>query len=261
MSSEREGTVKLARRQFLHLTAGAAVIPAISRGAMAQAYPSRPITMIVPFAAGGPVDTLGRIVVERMRVSLRQPVIIENVTGAAGTIATGRAARASPDGYTILFGNWSSHVVVGAIYRLPYDLLKDFEPVALLASTPLLVLSKNTVPASNLKQLIAWLKANQDKVSVGTSGTGGGSHVAGVFFQNLIGAHFQFVPYRGAGSAINDMIAGQIDLILTGVNTALPQVRAGGIKAYAVTVKARIRAAPDIPTVDEAGLPEFYVSD
>jgi tripartite-type tricarboxylate transporter receptor subunit TctC len=210
--------------------------------------------MIVPFVAGGAVDTLARIVVEPMRVSLRQPVIIENVTGAAGTIAISRAARASPDGYTIIFGNWSSHVVVGAIYRLPYDLLKDFEPVALSASNPLLVLTKNTVPAGNLKQLIAWLKANQNKVSVGTTGTGGGSHVAGVFFQNFIGAHFQFVPYRGAPPAINDMMAGQIDLIITGVNVALPQVRAGTIKAYAVTAKTRISAALDIPTVEQSRL-------
>ena len=232
----------------------------VSMGAEAQPYPSRPITMVAPFAAGAPVDTVGRFMAERMRTSLGQPVIVENVSGAGGSLGAGRVARAAADGYTISVGNFSSHVLNGAIYALQYDVLKDFEPVALLASNPQLITSKNGVPAKDLKGLIAWLKANPDKASAGTGGVGGVSHVAGVFFQKETGTRFQFVPYRGTNLAQQDLIGGHIDLLFDQAVTALPNVRAGKVRAYAVTATARLDSAPEIPTVDEAGLPGFYVS-
>ncbi len=228
--------------------------------AAAQIYPSRPITMVVPFPAGAPVDMVGRIMAERMRVSLGQAIIIENVSGAAGSLGAGRAARAAADGYTISLGNFSSHVLVGATYALQYDLLKDFEPVALLASNPQLVISKNAIPANDLKGLVAWLKANPDKASAGIAGTGSVSHVAGVFFQKETGTRFQFVPYRGVNLAQQDLIGGQIDLLFDQAVNALTNMRAGKIRAYAVTAKTRLDSAPNIPTVDEAGLPGFYMS-
>ena len=218
--------------------------------ACAQTYPSRPITLLVPFAAGGPADALARALGERMRASLGQTVIIENATGASGTIGVGRVVRATPDGYTLGIGHVGTHVVNGAIFALPYDLLNDLEPVALLPSNSLLIISKKAFPANDLKELIAWLKANPDKASAGTSGAGGGSHVNGVYFQNLTGTRFQFVPYRGTGPALTDLIAGQIDLMFDQASNSLGQVRAGTIKAYAVTAKARRPSAPEIPTVD-----------
>jgi tripartite-type tricarboxylate transporter receptor subunit TctC len=226
----------------------------------ARSYPSRPITMVVPFAAGAPVDTVGRIIAERMRVSLGQPIILENVSGAAGSLGVARAVRAAPDGYTISLGNISSHVLNGAIYPLQFDVLKDFEPVALLASNPQLIVSKNALPANDLKGLIAWLKANPDKASAGTGGTGGVAHVGGVFFQKETGTRFQFVPYRGTNLAQQDLIGRQIDLLFDQAVSALANVRASKIRAYAVTAKTRLSSAPDIPTVDEAGLPGFYIS-
>jgi tripartite-type tricarboxylate transporter receptor subunit TctC len=226
----------------------------------AQVYPSRPVTMINPFPAGAPLDTIARVVGERMRVSLGQPVIIENVPGAAGTIGVGRAARAPADGYTVSVGNFSSHVLASATYAVQYDVLKDFEPVALLASNPQLIISKTAVPAHDLKGLIAWLKANPDKASAGTAGVGSISHVAGVFFQRETGTRLQFVPYRGVNLAQQDLIGGQIDLLFDQAPSALPNVRAGRIRAYAVTAKTRLDSAPEIPTVDDAGLPGLYMS-
>ncbi len=252
--------MNLARRQFLYSASSAALLPALSRIAKAQAYPVRPITMVVPYAAGGPLDAIARIMAERMRVSLGQPVVIENVAGAGGTIGVIRVVRAAPDGYTVSFGNLSSHTVLGATYQLPFDLLKDLEPVARLPENPFLIVSRKSVPANNLNELFVWLKDNQDKVSVGTSGVGGGSHIAGIFLQNIVGARFQFVPYRGAGPAINDMVAGQIDLMVDSAPNSLPHARAGSIKAYAVTAKTRMQSAPDIPTTDEAGAPGFHIS-
>jgi tripartite-type tricarboxylate transporter receptor subunit TctC len=225
-----------------------------------QFYPSRPITMIVPFAAGGPTDTIARILAEHMRVSLDQPVILENVTGAAGSIGVGRVARAAGDGYTLVIGVWGTHVLNGAIYPLQYDLLKDFEPISLLASNPMVIVAKKVMPAKDLMELIAWLKANPDKASAGTTGTGGASHVAAILFQKETGTRFQFVPYRGLAPAMQDLVAGQIDMMIDNPATSLPQARAGTIKAYATTAKARLAAAPDIPTADEAGLPGFNVS-
>jgi tripartite-type tricarboxylate transporter receptor subunit TctC len=226
--------------------------------ANAQSYPARPITVIVGYAAGGPTDTIARIVTERMKMALGQSILVENVAGASGSIGTGRVARAPPDGYTISIGDWSTHVINGAIYPLNYDLLRDFEPVALLPSSPQTFLAKKAVPAKDFKEFLAWLKANQDKVSWGTAGAGG--HITALLLQNLIGARFQFVPYRGAAPAMQDLVAGQIDVTTNHIFNALPQVREGKIKAYAVTSKARLNVAPEIPTVDEAGLPGFYVS-
>ncbi|HWX61712.1 tripartite tricarboxylate transporter substrate-binding protein [Bradyrhizobium sp.] len=253
--------MKLLRRQVLLLAAGAATLSVASRTAGAQTYPSRPITMVVPFAAGGPADVVGRIIAERMRASLGQPIIIENVTGAAGTIGTGRVARASPDGYTLSIGPGSStHVINGAIYTLPYDVLNDFEPIALLSNIPHIIVANKAVPADDLKGLIGWLKANPDSASQGTSGVGSVGHIVGVFFQKETGTRFYFVPYRGLAPAMQDLLAGRVDMMIDLPLNSLPHVRAGTIKAYAVTARTRLAAAPDIPTVDQAGLPGFYSS-
>src|SRR5437879_4239986 len=224
-------------------------------GAQAQNYPTRPITFNVPFAAGGPSDAMARVMGERMRVELGQPVLIENVAGAGGSIGVGRAAHAPPDGYTVSIGHWSTHVVNGAIYDLPYDLLKDLDPVALLPANPQLIVSRKTVPARDLKEFIAWLKANEATVSAGTAGAGSASHVGEVYFQKVTGTRFTLVPYRGTGPALNDLVSGQIDLIVDQASNSMNQVRAGAIKAYAVTARERLPSAPEIPTVDEAGAP------
>ena len=252
--------MKLPRRQFLHLAAGAAALPALPRIARAQAYPTRPITMIVPYPAGGPTDTIARLLGERMRASLGQPVIIENVAGAGGNIGVGRVARAAGDGYTLGIGHWGSHVVNGAIYTLPYDLLSDLEPVALISDGPQLIVAARSVPAKDIKELIAWLKANPGKAMVGTTGVGGASHLAGILFQNITGTDIQIVPYRGAAPRMQDMLSGQIHLAFDQAASSLPQVRGGNLQAYAVTSRTRLAVAPDIPTVDEAGLPGFYIS-
>ena len=229
-------------------------------GSKADDYPSRPITMIVPFAAGGPTDVVARIMAEGMRPSLGQTVIIENITGAAGSIAVGRAARAAPDGYTLSIGHWSTHVVNGAIYNLPYDLLTDLAPVSLLVSNPQLIVANPKVPATDLKSLVEWIKANPDHVSAGTAGAGSASHIGGIYFQNFSHTNFLFVPYRGTGPAMQDLIGGQIQIMLDQSSNSLPQVRQKQIKAYAVTSKTRLSVAPEIPTVDEVGLPGFYIS-
>jgi tripartite-type tricarboxylate transporter receptor subunit TctC len=244
----------------LLIAAALATALASITSASAQNFPTRPVSIVVPFAAGGPADAMARVIGDRMRVSLGQQVIIENFAGAGGSTGVGRVVRAAPDGYTISIGHWSTHVVNGAIYDLSYDLLKDLEPVAQLPSNPQWVVSKKSVPATNLKELIAWLKANESKISAGTAGAGSASHVGGVYFQNITGTHFPFVPYRGTGPALNDLIAGQIDLIIDQTSNSMAQVQAGTIRAYAVTAKARLPSAPDIPTVDEAGAPGLYIS-
>ena len=246
------------RRQFLHLAAGAAALPAVPRFAWAQAYPSRPITIVVPFPAGGSTDVIGRILAEKMRSALGQTIIIENVGGAGGSIGVGRVARATPDGYTLDIGQWDTHVANGATYNLTYDLQSGFEPIALISSNPLLILSRKGLPADDLKGLIAWLKTNPDKASAAVPTAG--SHVAGLLFQKETGTRFQFVPYRGGGPAMQDLVAGQIDMLIVQAAVALPQVRSGAIKAYAATAKSRFAAAPNIPTVDEAGLPGLHIS-
>ena len=230
------------------------------RSASAQSFPSHPLTIVVPFAAGGPTDTIARIMADRMGRALGQTVIVENTTGAAGTIGVRRVARATPDGYAIGIGNWSSHVLNPAVYQLHYDVLTDLEPISLIANNPQLIVSKNGVPAKDLKGLIAWVKANQDHVTQGTAGAGSASHIGGIFFQNMTGTKFQFVPYRGAGPFMQDLLAGNIDLAFDQAANSLPQVRAGQIRAYAMTAKTRIVSAPEIPTVDEAGLPGLYIA-
>jgi tripartite-type tricarboxylate transporter receptor subunit TctC len=228
--------------------------------AAAQTYPSRPITIVVPYSAGGPTDTIARIMAERMRGPLGQTIVVENTTGAGGTIGVGRVARAAPDGYTVSIGHWGTHVVNGAIYALPYDVLNGFEPIAMIANNPQLIVAKKSIPAKDLKDLIVWLKANAATATQGTAGHGTASHVSGVYLQNITGTRFQFVPYRGAGPAMQDLVAGQIDLMIDQAANSLPQVRAGTIKAYAVTDKTRLAAAPEIPTVDEAGVPGLHIS-
>jgi tripartite-type tricarboxylate transporter receptor subunit TctC len=226
----------------------------------AQVYPSRPLSLIVPHPAGGPTDTIARIVAERMSRTLGQTVVVENVSGAGGSIAVGRVARAAPDGYTIGIGHVGTHVINGAIYHFQYDLLKDLEPVAMVASNPQIIVTRNGVPAKNLQELVTWVKGNHDKVTGGTGGLGTPAHVSAVYFQNTIGTQFQLVHYRGAAPAMQDLIAGNIDLIFDQAANSLPQVRAGKIRAYAVTSKTRLPAAPEIPTVDEAGLPGLYMA-
>ena len=241
------------------LVAAAAVLMIVTSAA-AQDYPSRPIAMIVPFAAGGPTDVVARILAEGMRASLGQPVLIENVTGAAGSIAVGRVARAAPDGYTLSIGHWSTHVVNGAIYKLPYDLLTDLAPVSLLVSNPQLIVANPKLPATDLKSLVEWIKSNPNKVSAGTAGAGSASHIGGIYFQNFSHTSFLFVPYRGTGPSMQDLISGQIQIMIDQSSNSLPQVRNKLIKAFAVTSKTRLAVAPDIPTVDEAGMPGFYIS-
>jgi tripartite-type tricarboxylate transporter receptor subunit TctC len=227
-------------------------------GAAAQGYPSRPITMIVPFAAGGVTDIVARIVSERMKTSLGQSVIVENVSGAGGTIGVTRLFRAAPDGYTLAVGQWTSHVGAGAMYPVPFNYLGDFEPVSMLSIAPLWIVGRSNLPAKDLKELIAWLKANPDKASAATTGLGSGIHMCLVYFQNMTGTKFPLAPYRGAAPLMQDMVAGQIDLSCPEAGQTLPQYRAGTIKAYAVLTQKRWFAAPDVPTIDEAGVPGLH---
>jgi tripartite-type tricarboxylate transporter receptor subunit TctC len=251
--------MKLPRRKFLHLATGVAALPALSRIARAQAYPTRPITLVAPFPAGGPVDLIARILGEHMRQFLGQPVIVENVAGAAGSIGVGRVARAEPDGYTLIVGQWSTHVANVAIYKLQYDTLSDFQPIALLSSNPGLIVGRKSLPANNLKELIAWLKANPERATQGTSGVGGVGHIGGVSFQNATGTKYQFVPYRGAAPMMQDLLAGHVDILIDTPTTSIPQIRSGNIKGFAVMSKTRLAAVPDLPTVDEAGAPGVYL--
>lgn len=244
-------------KRLLLAAALAAVLPCL---ASAQGYPNKAITMVVPFAAGGPTDTIARIFAAALQQRLGQTVVVENTTGAAGTIGTGRVVRAAPDGYTLGIGHWSTHVVNGAIYPLTFDLLNDFAPVSLIASNPQLLVARKTLPAKDLKELVAWVKANQDKVSAGTAGAGAASHVSGVYFQNVTNTRFTFVPYRGTGPALQDVVAGNLDLMFDQAASALPQVRNGNVRAFAVTAKTRLTSEPNIPTVDEAGMPNFYIA-
>ena len=241
-----------------HLLIAAIATAGWMSSAVAEGYPSRPITIIVPFAAGGPTDVLARELAQRMRAPLGQPVIIENVAGAGGSLGVGRAVRAAPDGYTVSFGNWSTHVVNGAIYPLDYDLLNDLEPVAVLPSSPQLLVTRNSLPVENVSQLLAWLKTNT--ALAGTAGAGSASHVGGLLFQATTRSHLSFVPYRGTGPAMQDLVSGHIDLMFDQSSNSLPHVQSGQIRAFAVTSKARLVSAPDIPTVDEVGLGGLYVS-
>jgi len=228
--------------------------------AAAQDFPSRPITIVYPFAAGGPGDIIARVIAEPMRAALGQPVIVETMPGANGNIGAGRIARAEPNGSTLLLGTTSTHVLNGALYPLQHDVIKDFEPIALVADSPLIVVARKTMPANDLKELVAWLKANGDKASQGYAGNGSPGHMTSLLFQSVTGTKVQFVPYRGTAAAMQDLVAGQIDVMFTSPIVALPPARSGHIKAYAVTSPRRLSSAPEIPTADEAGLPGFATS-
>jgi tripartite-type tricarboxylate transporter receptor subunit TctC len=229
--------------------------------ALAEAFPSKPVVMVVPFGAGGPVDTLARILADHMGNTLGQRVVVENTTGASGSIAVGRVVRAPADGYTVSIGNWPTHVVNGAIMNLPYDMRKDLAPVTLLTTNPYVVVARKDLPAANLKDLIGWLKANPDKATQGTGGPGSGQHVSGVYFQKITGTEFRFVPYRaGSVDIIRDMAGGHIDITFDQAITALGHIKTGSVKAYAVTSAKRLAAAPDIPSIDEAGAPGVYIA-
>ncbi len=242
-------------RRFL-----AALIAIWSSVALAQGFPARPITMIVGFAPGGPTDTLARILAEPMRLKLGQPVVIETVTGAGGSIAVMRVARAAPDGHTIVLGNWNSHVGAGAIYPMPPETLTDMEPVALLPFSNLWIVGRIGFPAKNAGELVAWLRANPDKASAATIGAGSAAHLCSISFRNGTNTRFQLVPYRSGAQAYQDLVAGHVDLMCAETSATLPFVRAGKIKAYAVMARQRWSSAPEVPTVDEAGMPGLYIS-
>ena len=228
--------------------------------ARAENYPSHPITLVVPFSAGGPTDAMARILADHMRTTLGQNLVIENVTGAAGSLGVGRVVRAAPDGYTVSIGHLGTHVANGAIYKLGYNLVADLEPVVLLPSNPMIIVSKNAVPAKTLKELIEWLKAKPSPATAGTAGAGSGSHIAGLYFENVTGIKLQYVPYRGTAPALTDLVAGQIDIIIDQTSNSIAQVRAGTIRAYAVTDDKRVDSASDVPTTDEGGLSGFHMT-
>jgi len=234
------------------LAAGCAI------GAKAEDFPSRYVTLVVPLATGGSTDTIARIIAEGMRPHLGQTVVVENSPGAGGSTGVVRVARATPDGYTLQIGQWGTNVASGAVYNLPIDLLKDMEPVALISTQPSLIVGKKDLPPNSLKELMAWLKENSGKISVGTSGPGSPSHVFGVFFQNAVGSKFNFIPYRSAGLSQQDLVAGQVEMIIDTPSTSGANVKGGLIKAYAIAGKDRSPVLPDVPTVDEAGLPGLY---
>jgi tripartite-type tricarboxylate transporter receptor subunit TctC len=250
--------MKFHRRKILQLAA--ATLPALPHIARAENYPARPITMIVPFAAGGPTDVLARLFAEHMGRTLGQNVIVEDVTGAAGTIGVGRVARAGADGYTLSLGHWSTHVVNGAIYKLPYDLIRDFAPVARLPENPMMIVTGNQVPAKTLTDLVDWIEFSGRRPTIGTAGVGSGSHIAAVYFQDRTGTRLQVVPYRGTDPALLDLMAGRIDLMFDQVSEAMAKLRTGAIRAYAITANARSPVAPDVPSVDEAGLAGLYIN-
>jgi tripartite-type tricarboxylate transporter receptor subunit TctC len=240
--------------------AGLVALVAFIATARADKFPSHPITIVVPFSAGGPSDAMTRILAERMQRTLGETILIENVTGAGGSLGVGRVVRSAPDGYTIGFGHLGTHVANGAIYKLGYDLVTDLEPVVLLPSNPMIIVSKTAIPAKSLSELLVWLKARPTPPTAGTAGAGSGSHIAGLYFENVTGIKLQYVPYRGTAPALNDLVAGQIDLIVDQTSNSISQVRASTIRAYAVTDDKRVESAPDIPTTDEAGLPGFHMT-
>ena len=251
----------LHRRTFLHLSAGTAAQLAFQRVVRAQGYPDRPITLVVPFPAGGPTDVIARIFAERLRQALGQAAIVENVAGAGATIGVARVIRAAPDGYTLSSGNSTSHVGGPAIYPFTYDILNDLEPVALLSMSPTLLVARKDFPADTVQDLIVWLKANPGKATGGTSGAGSSGQLASILFQSQTGTRFQVVPYRGAAPAMQDLVGGQIDLRFAAEGSqSLPYLRDGQIKALAVLAPARWAPTPDVPTIDEAGVPGLHLS-
>ena len=254
--------MRLRMRAWLRTAVGLAILGLLQIGAPhqagAQGFPTRPITIIVPYPAGGPSDTLTRVLGERMKVALGQSIVIENVTGAGGSIGVGRVARSAPDGYTLAIGHNQTHVINAASMNLTYDVVKDFEPISLIADTPQWLISRKTLPANDLKELIAWLKAN--KATAGTVGVGGPADLSALKFQKETGTNFQFVPYRGGAPLLQDLIAGQIDMTFGQAANYLGPVRGGQLKAFAVQSKERWWAAPDVPTMDEAGVPGLHGS-
>jgi tripartite-type tricarboxylate transporter receptor subunit TctC len=248
------------RRRFLRLATGAAALPVTLGVAGAQTYPSRSVTMINPFPAGGPLDTLARMLAERMSSVLGRSVVVENVTGAAGSIGTARVARSAPDGYTLGLGYWGTHVANGVIYSLQYDVLNDFQPIAQLASGPLLLIARKDIAVSSLKDLIVWLKTQPGKTTLATAGIGTAVHIIGLLFEKETGTRFQFVPYRGVAPAIQDLMAGQVDMMFADTSTSLQYIRASSVKTFMVTATSRSPAAPEVPTVVELGFPELFFS-
>jgi tripartite-type tricarboxylate transporter receptor subunit TctC len=226
----------------------------------AQGYPSRPITLVVPFPAGGPSDLIARALSQHLQHTLRQPVVIENHPGANGIVGVGRVARAAPDGYTLVIGHWSTHVVNAVVYPYVYDGLKNFEPISLIASNAYVIVANHAVPATDLKGFVNWLKSRPGQAAAGTAGPGSPQHVGGVLFQKATQTQFKFVPYRGAVPVMQALVARDVDMTLDDPANALPPLREGKIRAFAVTAKNRLPSAPEIPTVDEAGLPGFYFS-
>ncbi len=243
----------------LMLAVGFAALTGVA-AASAQTYPTRAITVVVPFPAGGPSDAIMRNLGERMRASLGQPLMVEYVTGASGTIGVGRVARAAPDGYTLILGHFGTHATNGAVYPLNYDLVKDFAAIALLPENPYLLVARKAFPANSLKEFMAYVKANPEKVQMGIPGNGTGPHLLGLQLANMAGGRMQYIPYRGSGPAMLDLVAGQIDLMVDQVQTSQAQIRGGTIKAFAVTTPARVASVGDIPTVDEAGAPGLHMS-
>jgi tripartite-type tricarboxylate transporter receptor subunit TctC len=228
--------------------------------AAAQTWPARPITLIVPFPAGGATNMLARYLAEQMRPILGQPIVIENAGGAAGSLGVGRAVRAPAEGYTLSIGTSTTHMLTGGLYTLSFDLFKDLEPVILIGSEPLLIVGKKSFPADDLKGLIGWLKANPDKASVGIAGVGATGHLAGISLQKATGTKFQFVPYRGNGPAMQDLLAEQIDFMIEPASNFKSLLGAGSVKPFAISGKTRLKSSPNIPTADEAGLPGFFAS-
>jgi tripartite-type tricarboxylate transporter receptor subunit TctC len=245
--------------RWVWVAVSAATLYGIS-GAEAQVYPSKPIAIVVPFAAGGPADVLARAMSEPMRNALGQPIIVENVAGAAGALGVARVVRAAADGYTIGIGHLGTHVFNGALYNLQYDLVKDLQPIALLPANPSVIIAKKAVPAKDLKELIAWLKANPDQATVGTAGIGSAAHIASLYFSHATGVELRVVPYRSGGAPLNDLVAGHISVMFDQASNSAELVRSGAVRPFAVTAKSRLPSAPDIPTVDEAGVPGVYMS-
>lgn len=241
------------RRHALLAAVMAGALLALPRAVLADTYPSRRISFVVPFAPGGGLDTLARILSEGMRPILGQPIVIENVPGADGTIGTGRVAQAAPDGYTFVLGAWNTHVTNAAIFSLAYDVVKDFEPVALLPDAPMVLITKKTVPANNLVEFVAWLKADAEKRTLATAGIGSPPDLLGTLLRQQTGTQFGLVPYRGGGPALQDVVAGQIDAMFINIAAAQPHIAAGSVKAVGVTSESRMPIAPDIPTMEENG--------
>ncbi|MGB7035234.1 MAG: tripartite tricarboxylate transporter substrate binding protein [Xanthobacteraceae bacterium] len=252
--------MQVSRRNLIQLASGAAAVGLHPSLVLAADYPTRPVTVIVPFAAGGATDALARVLADPIGRALGQTVVVEDLTGAAGAIGVGKVAHSPPDGYTLCIGTLTTNVLIGGLYKLDFDVLNDLVPIAELAYEPLLICVKNSLPVHNLKELIAWLKANPGKASVGIPGIGSTGNLAGISFQKATGTTFQFVPYRGDNPAVQDMMAGQIDMMIEPSSNFTAQVKAGTIRAIAIPAKTRLASLPDVPTTDEAGLPGFYAS-